>query len=97
MLASARKANPALVSGKVGFVKIRLGINALVRYNDREIVVYCYNRTNEDVDLDASEMRTYCLPEMIADLVRDLLDQEVIAKKDFLLKKADMMEKEDRK
>ena len=97
MLASARKANPALVSGKVGFVKIRLGINALVRYNDREIVVYCYNRTNEDVDLDASEMRTYCLPEMIADLVRDLLDQEVIAKKDFLLKKADMMEKEERK
>ncbi|MDD6407203.1 MAG: glycoside hydrolase family 13 protein [Lactobacillus equicursoris] len=83
-LASLRKQNPALVNGKVGFVKIAFGINALVRYNIKEVVVYCYNKTDQDVILDAGEFQTYCLPEEIAELVSDILDQE------SLLKKSDM-------
>lgn len=73
-LASFRKRNPALVNGKVGFVKIVFGINALVRYNQNEVVVYCYNKTDQDVILDAGEFQTYCLPEEIAELVSDILN-----------------------
>lgn len=95
-LAHWRRENRALVDGKVGYVKIAYGINALVRYNQRELVIYCYNKTDQDMILDAGEFQTYCLPEKIAELVSDILDQESVAQKAYLLKtfKLDRNEKE---
>ncbi|WP_300616036.1 glycoside hydrolase family 13 protein [uncultured Lactobacillus sp.] len=95
-LAHWRRENRALVNGKVGYVKIAYGINALVRYNQRELVIYCYNKTDQDIILDAGEFQTYCLPEKIGELVSDILDQESIAQKAYLLKtfKLDRNEKE---
>lgn len=78
--------NRALVDGKVGYVKIAYGINALVRYNQKELVIYCYNKTDQDMILDAGEFQPYCLPEKIAELVSDILDQESTARKAYLLK-----------
>lgn len=95
-LAHWRRENRVLVDGKVGYVKIAYGINALVRYNQRELVIYCYNKTDQDMILDAGEFQTYCLPEKIGELVSDILDQESVAQKAYLLKtfKLDRNEKE---
>ncbi|APV48191.1 pullulanase [Lactobacillus delbrueckii] len=95
-LAHWRRENRVLVDGKVGYVKIDYGINALVRYNQRELVIYCYNKTDQDMILDAGEFQTYCLPEKIGELVSDILDQESVAQKAYLLKtfKLDRNEKE---
>lgn len=46
--------------------------------------------------LDVGEFQTYCLPEKIGELVSDILDQESVAQKAYLLKtfKLDRNEKE---
>ncbi len=95
-LAHWRRENRTLVDGKVGYVKIAYGINALVRYNQRELVIYCYNKTDQDMILDAGKFQTYCLPEKIGELLSDILDQESVAQKAYLLKtfKLDRNEKE---
>lgn len=38
------------------------------------VVVYCYNKTDQDEILDAGKFQTYCLPEEIAELVSDILN-----------------------
>ncbi len=95
-LAHWRRENRALVDGKVGYVKIAYGINAPARYNQRELVIYCYNKTDQDMILDAGKFQTYCLPEKIGELLSDILDQESVAQKAYLLKtfKLDRNEKE---
>ena len=48
---NVRKQNSGLVNGKIGFLHVTTGINAIVRYDEKHIMVYCINKNKEETVL----------------------------------------------
>lgn len=85
-LATFRKDNFALVDGKVGFARAGFGVDAIVRFNKREVVVYVLNKNDNHFEIKTDELKTCGMPDDISNLVRQMLDKYVIPPKDYMLK-----------
>lgn len=82
-----RKQNEVLVTGKVGFIHLSPGVNCIVRYDDKELMLYCVNCTNEDVIPSRERISYYCLPKTIIEKTKTILDQvHLKAQTDFFKK-----------
>lgn len=82
-----RKDNLTLVDGKIGFLQIRAGLNGIVRYDSEHVIVYCYNRNQQEIALAAKEFSFYCLPQDIIDVIKKELDGTKISGEEDLVKK----------
>lgn len=82
-----RKQNEVLVNGKIGFINLSAGVNGIVRYDDKELIIYCFNCTNEDVIPSRGKCSFYCLPDSIVEKLKIVLDQiHLKAQTDFIQK-----------
>ena len=82
-----RKQNEVLVTGKIGFIHLSPGVNCIVRYDDKELMMYCINCTSEDVVPSREKISFYCLPDEVIEKVKTVLDQiHLKAQTDFLEK-----------
>lgn len=84
---NVRKQNPVLVKGKIGFLHIATGINAIVRYDEKVIMVYCINKNKAETVLAKENLAFYCLPKTIAEEVAAELDQTKLSGEDSILRK----------
>lgn len=84
---NVRKQNPVLVKGKIGFLHIATGINAIVRYDEKVIMVYCINKNKAETVLAKENFAFYCLPKTIAEEVAAELDQTKLSGEDSILRK----------
>ena len=84
---NVRKQNPVLVKGKIGFLHIATGINAIVRYDEKVIMVYCINKNKAETVLAKENFAFYCLPKTIAEEVAAELDQTKLSGEDNILRK----------
>lgn len=82
-----RRANSLLVAGQIGFVQIALGINGLIRYDQQQIIFYCYNRTQKAVMIQERQLQFHCLPETIAKKVKEKLVGLKIAPEEGIVQK----------
>ncbi len=86
-LTRLRHDNLTLINGQIGFLQVALGVNGIIRYDQKEIIYYCYNRTSKDVNLQAEQIKLYCLPKDVVDTVINDLKGMTIASEDGLVKK----------
>lgn len=84
---NVRKQNPVLVKSKIGFLHIATGINAIVRYDEKVIMVYCINKNKAETVLAKENFAFYCLPKTIAEEVAAELDQTKLSGEDSILRK----------
>lgn len=84
---NVRKQNPVLVKIKIGFLHIATGINAIVRYDEKVIMVYCINKNKAETVLAKENFAFYCLPKTIAEEVAAELDQTKLSGEDSILRK----------
>lgn len=84
---NVRKQNPVLVKSKIGFLHIATGINAIVRYDEKVIMVYCINKNKAETVLAKENFAFYCLPKTIAEEVVAELDQTKLSGEDSILRK----------
>lgn len=84
---NVRKQNPVLVKIKIGFLHIATGINAIVRYDEKVIMVYCINKNKAETVLAKENFTFYCLPKTIAEEVAAELDQTKLSGEDSILRK----------
>lgn len=84
---NVRKQNPVLVKGKIGFLHIATGINVIVRYDEKVIMVYCINKNKAETVLAKENLAFYCLPKTIAEEVAAELDQTKLSGEDSILRK----------
>ncbi|TSO26027.1 glycoside hydrolase family 13 protein [Lactobacillus sp. LL6] len=86
-LIAYRKNCSTLINGKIAFIQIKYGINAIVRYDNENIIVYCYNCTQDDVVLSSDEFIYHCLSSDLSSRIAAVLNQMPIKKESYLLKK----------
>lgn len=84
---NVRKQNPVLVKSKISFLHIATGINAIVRYDEKVIMVYCINKNKAETVLAKENFAFYCLPKTIAEEVAAELDQTKLSGEDSILRK----------
>lgn len=84
---NVRKQNLVLVKSKIGFLHIATGINAIVRYDEKVIMVYCINKNKAETVLSKENFAFYCLPKTIAEEVAAELDQTKLSGEDSILRK----------
>lgn len=84
---NVRKQNSVLVNGKIGFLHVATGINAIIRYDEKNIMVYCINKNKEETVLAKENFAFYCLPKSVAEKVATELDQTKLAGEDSVLRK----------
>lgn len=83
-----RKQNRILTTGKIAFIHIDLGVNAIIRYDDKEALIYCFNRSDKDVVLAKENFKYYCLPSSLEPLIDTALDQtQLFAQTDLIKRK----------
>ena len=84
---NVRKQNSVLVNGKIGFLHVATGINVIVRYDEKNIMVYCINKNKEETVLAKENFAFYCLPDAVANEVASELDQTKLAGESSILRK----------
>lgn len=82
-----RKNNKILIKGQTGFLHSALGVNAIVRYDDHNILIYCFNKGEQDVVVDSESLTGYCLPENIEKIITSNLNNYKISGKNWIIKK----------
>lgn len=84
---NVRKQNSVLVNGKIRFLHVATGINVIVRYDEKNIMVYCINKNKEETVLAKENFAFYCLPDAVANEVASELDQTKLAGESSILRK----------
>lgn len=78
-LISLRRGNLTLVDGHIGFCQFALGVNGLIRYDEDQIIFYCYNRTKQETELQPDKMKFYCLPAAVLALLKKQMGPVTLA------------------